>query len=130
LLINQANIERTVVAPRRLDADNILKGLPGGGVAWAADYMRVHRYAEGGGQSIKIHKIPPNDSRNMLFTSSDASSVLRFVAIFQFGNYVDSICAALGKITCGMQRTSLRLHTQKLSSSSRSIKASHVRSME
>lgn len=68
--------------------------------------MRVHRYAEGGGQSIKIHKIPPNDPRNMLFTSSDASSVLRFVHIFQFDNCVDLICAALGKITCEMQRTS------------------------
>ncbi|OJA17188.1 hypothetical protein AZE42_00230 [Rhizopogon vesiculosus] len=76
LLINQANIERVVVAPKRLDADNILRGLAGGGVAWAADYMRVHRYAEGGGQSIKLNKIPPNDPRNMLFTSSDSASVL------------------------------------------------------
>lgn len=76
LLINQANIERTVVAPKRLDADNILKRMNGGGVAWAADYMRVHRYAEGGGQSIKLHRLPPNDPRNMMFTSSDSASVL------------------------------------------------------
>ncbi|KAG1745864.1 P-loop containing nucleoside triphosphate hydrolase protein [Suillus paluster] len=76
LLINQANIERTVVAPKRLDADNILKGMNGGGVAWAADFMRVHRYPEGGGQSIKLTRIPPNDRRNMLFTSSDSASVL------------------------------------------------------
>ncbi|KAG1906517.1 uncharacterized protein F5891DRAFT_941410 [Suillus fuscotomentosus] len=76
LLINQANIERTVVAPKRLDADNILKRMNGGGVAWAADYMRVHRYAEGGGQSIKLQRLPPNDPRNMMFTSSDSASVL------------------------------------------------------
>ncbi|KAG2362689.1 P-loop containing nucleoside triphosphate hydrolase protein [Suillus spraguei] len=76
LLINQANIERTVVAPKRLDADNILKRMNGGGVAWAADYMRVHRYPEGGGQSIKLHRLPPNDPRNMMFTSSDCASVL------------------------------------------------------
>ncbi|KAG0704264.1 P-loop containing nucleoside triphosphate hydrolase protein [Suillus ampliporus] len=76
LLINQANIERTVVAPKRLDADNILKRMNGGGVAWAADYMRVHRYPEGGGQSIKLTRIPPSDRRNMLFTSSDSASVL------------------------------------------------------
>ncbi|KAG1884988.1 P-loop containing nucleoside triphosphate hydrolase protein [Suillus subluteus] len=76
LLINQANIERTVVAPKRLDADNILKRMNGGGVAWAADYMRVHRYAEGGGQSIKLHRLLPNDPRNMMFTSSDSASVL------------------------------------------------------
>ncbi|KAG2065304.1 P-loop containing nucleoside triphosphate hydrolase protein [Suillus decipiens] len=76
LLINQANIERTVVAPKRLDADNVLKRMSGGGVAWAADYMRVHRYPEGGGQSIKLHRLPPNDPRNMMFTSSDPASVL------------------------------------------------------
>ncbi|KAG1822914.1 P-loop containing nucleoside triphosphate hydrolase protein [Suillus subaureus] len=76
LLINQANIERTVVAPKRLDADNILKRMNGGGVAWAADYMRVHRYPEGGGQSIKLHRLLPNDPRNMMFTSSDSASVL------------------------------------------------------
>ncbi|KAG1762131.1 P-loop containing nucleoside triphosphate hydrolase protein [Suillus occidentalis] len=60
----------------RLDADNILKRMNGGGVAWAADYMRVHRFAEGGGQSIKLHRLPPNDPRNMVFTSSDSASVL------------------------------------------------------
>ncbi|KAG2155901.1 P-loop containing nucleoside triphosphate hydrolase protein [Suillus bovinus] len=76
LLINQANIERTVVAPKRLDADNILKRMNGGGVAWAADYMRVHRYVEGGGQSIKLQRLPPNDPRNMMFTSSDSASML------------------------------------------------------
>ncbi|KAG2151338.1 P-loop containing nucleoside triphosphate hydrolase protein [Suillus clintonianus] len=76
LLINQANIERTVVAPKRLDADNILKRMSGGGVAWAADYMRVHRYADGGGQSIKLHRLSPGDPRNMMFTPSDSASVL------------------------------------------------------
>lgn len=90
LLINQANIERTVVAPKRLDADNILKRMNGGGVAWAADYMRVHRYAEGGGQSIKLQRLPPNDPRNMMFTSSDSASVLRFVDIVRSHNHAES----------------------------------------
>ncbi|KAG1824198.1 hypothetical protein EV424DRAFT_1538223 [Suillus variegatus] len=36
----------------------------------------VHRYAEGGGQSIKLQRLPPNDPRNMMFTSSDSASVL------------------------------------------------------
>lgn len=93
LLINQANIERTVVAPKRLDADNILKRMNGGGVAWAADFMRVHRYAEGGGQSIKLHRLPPNDPRNMMFTSSDSASVLRFVDIVRSHNHVKLFCS-------------------------------------
>lgn len=44
--------------------------------------MRVNRFAEGGGQSIKINRIPPHDPRNMMFTSSDSASVLRFVDVY------------------------------------------------
>jgi hypothetical protein len=92
--------------------------------------MRVHRFAEGGGQSIKLNRIPPSDSRNMLFTSSNSASVLRFVYMLLFGNSADPIYVARGKRTCRMQRMSLRLHKQKPISSDRSIKALHVKSME
>lgn len=45
VLINSANIERTVLAADRKVGDDTLKSLVGGGVAWTADHMRVTRYA-------------------------------------------------------------------------------------
>jgi hypothetical protein len=44
VLINQAHIERTLLAPRRVDADNVLKSVNGGGMAWTADFMRVQKF--------------------------------------------------------------------------------------
>lgn len=41
ILINQAHIERTYLAETRAEADNILKNVRGGGLAWTADNMRV-----------------------------------------------------------------------------------------
>ncbi|KAH7885236.1 hypothetical protein F5I97DRAFT_1354047 [Phlebopus sp. FC_14] len=75
VLINQANIERTVLAPNRKAGDNVLVGL-GGGVAWTADHMRVTRYAEGGGSSIKLTWVGPGDPRNMMFTTTDLATAL------------------------------------------------------
>lgn len=43
ILINQLNIERTILAPNRKAGDDILVRLRGG-VAWTADFMRVTRY--------------------------------------------------------------------------------------
>jgi hypothetical protein len=44
VLINQAHIERTLLAPKRVDADDILKSVRGGGMAWTADFMRVQKF--------------------------------------------------------------------------------------
>ncbi|KAI6129762.1 hypothetical protein EDD16DRAFT_1689974 [Pisolithus croceorrhizus] len=52
ILINQSNIERTVLAPNRK-------------AAWTADFMRVTRYNEGGGSSIKLNRIAPGDPRHI-----------------------------------------------------------------
>jgi len=44
VLINQAHIERTFLAPKRIDADNLLRSVRGGGMAWSADFMRVQKF--------------------------------------------------------------------------------------
>ncbi|KAG9315735.1 P-loop containing nucleoside triphosphate hydrolase protein [Chiua virens] len=77
ILINSANIERTVLATDRKVGDDILKGLGGGGVAWTADHMRVTRYSEGGGSSINLMRIKANDPRRMLFPASDLATARR-----------------------------------------------------
>ncbi|KAF9221585.1 P-loop containing nucleoside triphosphate hydrolase protein [Gyrodon lividus] len=74
VLINSANIERTVLASDRKVGDDILKSLGGGGVAWTADHMRVTRYAEGGGSSINLPRVKANDPRSMLFPSTDLAT--------------------------------------------------------
>ncbi|KAI6027610.1 P-loop containing nucleoside triphosphate hydrolase protein [Pisolithus microcarpus] len=76
ILINQSNIERTVLAPNRKAGDDTLVGLRSG-VAWTADFMRVTRYNEGGGSSIKLNRIAPGDPRHMLFTANDNATELR-----------------------------------------------------
>ncbi|KAH7920482.1 P-loop containing nucleoside triphosphate hydrolase protein [Leucogyrophana mollusca] len=70
VLINQSGIERTVVARTRLEAQDTLTRLGGNGVAWTADWMRVHTYSDGGGQSIKLPPVATGDSKNLLFTSN------------------------------------------------------------
>ncbi|KAF8551706.1 P-loop containing nucleoside triphosphate hydrolase protein [Imleria badia] len=74
VLINSANIERTVLATDRKVGDDVLKSLSGGGVAWTADHMRVTRYPEGGGSSINLPRVKANDPRRMLFTTSDLAT--------------------------------------------------------
>ncbi|KAG6333299.1 hypothetical protein ID866_5786 [Astraeus odoratus] len=76
ILINQSSIERTVLASNRKAGDDILIGLRSG-VAWTADFMRVTRYNEGGGSSIKLNRISPTDPRNMIFTTNDNATELR-----------------------------------------------------
>jgi structural maintenance of chromosomes protein 6 len=101
VLINQAHIERTLLAHKRADADAILKSVRGGGMAWTADFMRVQKFpcvagihllsllsllakpyfggcSEGGGSSTKLSQVPANgDSRNLLFTGKDAAAQLK-----------------------------------------------------
>ncbi|KAG8214643.1 P-loop containing nucleoside triphosphate hydrolase protein [Butyriboletus roseoflavus] len=77
VLINSANIERTVLAADRKVGDDILKSLGRGGVAWTADHMRVTRYPEGGGSSINLPRVKANDPQRMLFTTSDLATARR-----------------------------------------------------
>ena len=44
ILINQAKIERTLLAPTRSAADELLSGINGGGQCQTADLWRVQRY--------------------------------------------------------------------------------------
>ncbi|KAI6147159.1 P-loop containing nucleoside triphosphate hydrolase protein [Pisolithus tinctorius] len=76
ILINQSNIERTILGHNRKAGDDILLGLRSG-VAWTADFMRVTRYSEGGGSSIKLNRIANADPRQMLFTATDNATELR-----------------------------------------------------
>ncbi|EGN98431.1 hypothetical protein SERLA73DRAFT_183436, partial [Serpula lacrymans var. lacrymans S7.3] len=77
ILVNQANIERTILARSRLEGQQILDSLGGGGTAWTADGMRVQKYSDGGKSSNKLQEVPRGDSRNMLFTSSNTAMELR-----------------------------------------------------
>ncbi|KAN0087613.1 hypothetical protein V8E55_006234 [Tylopilus felleus] len=74
VLINSANIERTVLAVDRKVGDDILKSLRGGGVAWTADHMRVTRYPEGGGSSINLSRMKASDPRSTLFTTNNLAA--------------------------------------------------------
>ncbi|KAI6042717.1 P-loop containing nucleoside triphosphate hydrolase protein [Pisolithus marmoratus] len=76
ILINQSNIERTVLGRNRKAGDDTLIGLRSG-VAWTADFMRVTRYSEGGGSSIKLNRLSPGDPRHMLFPANDNATELR-----------------------------------------------------
>lgn len=77
ILINQAHIERMLLAATRANADAILKSFRGGGMAWTADFMRVQRFPEGGGSSTKLSRVADGDIRNLLFTGKDAAAQLR-----------------------------------------------------
>jgi hypothetical protein len=44
ILINQAKIERTLLAPTRKAADDLLSGKTGGGQCLTADLWRVQRF--------------------------------------------------------------------------------------
>lgn len=44
ILINQAKIERTLLAPTRNAADELLRGMHAGGQCLTADLWRVQRY--------------------------------------------------------------------------------------
>ncbi|KIM63353.1 hypothetical protein SCLCIDRAFT_24251 [Scleroderma citrinum Foug A] len=76
ILINQSNIERTVLALNRKAGDDVLIGLHSG-VGWTADFMRVTRYSEGGGSSIKLNRLAPADPRQMMFAANDNATELR-----------------------------------------------------
>jgi hypothetical protein len=44
IFINQAKIERTLLAPTRSAADDLLRGINGGGQCLTADLWRVQRW--------------------------------------------------------------------------------------
>ncbi|KAI9509233.1 hypothetical protein F5148DRAFT_978695, partial [Russula earlei] len=77
ILINQARIERTLLAPTRSAADELLSGVNGGGLCLTADRWRVQRWSDGGGQSQPLHALKANDPRNLLFSDKNAESQLR-----------------------------------------------------
>ncbi|KAH9990809.1 P-loop containing nucleoside triphosphate hydrolase protein [Russula vinacea] len=77
ILINQAKIERTLLAPTRSTADQLLSGIRGGGVCLTADLWRVQRYNDGGGQSQPMQPLRANDHRKLLFTDQNAETQLR-----------------------------------------------------
>lgn len=96
ILINQAKIERTLLAPTRSRADELLRGIHGGGLCLTADLWRVNRYkfvppsfgyswitqfhpSDGGGQSQPMQSLRRNDHRNLFFTDQNPETQLRFV---------------------------------------------------
>ncbi|KAI0250769.1 hypothetical protein BJV78DRAFT_1127436, partial [Lactifluus subvellereus] len=77
ILINQAKIERILLAPTRRAADELLSSIDGGGQCLTADLWRVQRWRDGGGQSQPMQQLRAKDSRNLLFTDQSAESQLR-----------------------------------------------------
>ncbi|KAI0304378.1 P-loop containing nucleoside triphosphate hydrolase protein [Multifurca ochricompacta] len=78
ILINQAKIERTLLAPTRKAADELLSGITAGGQCLTADLWRVQRWGDGGGQSQPIPPLRAGDPRNLLFTGQDAETQLQY----------------------------------------------------
>ncbi|GBE83226.1 Structural maintenance of chromosomes protein [Sparassis crispa] len=74
VLINQAHVEGTFLAPTRSDADSVLLQYGRGGTAWSGDLYNVRRFPEGGGQSSVIHALSMGDPRQQLFTGNDATA--------------------------------------------------------
>ncbi|KAI9465450.1 P-loop containing nucleoside triphosphate hydrolase protein [Lactarius psammicola] len=77
ILINQVKIERTLLAPTRKAADNLLSGITGGGQCLTADLWRVQRFNDGGGQSQPMQQLKANDPRLLLFTGENPETQLR-----------------------------------------------------
>ncbi|KAI9443259.1 P-loop containing nucleoside triphosphate hydrolase protein [Lactarius indigo] len=77
ILINQAKIERTLLAPTRKAADDLLSGINGGGQCLTADLWRVQRFNDGGGQSQPMQPLKSNDPRLLLFTGENPETQLR-----------------------------------------------------
>ncbi|KAH8072267.1 P-loop containing nucleoside triphosphate hydrolase protein [Cristinia sonorae] len=74
ILINQSHIESTMLAPTRLQGDQMLSRLGRGGLAWTNDMYRVKRYPEGGGSSEVLNSLRHDDKRNMLFREDGVGS--------------------------------------------------------
>ncbi|KAI0081596.1 P-loop containing nucleoside triphosphate hydrolase protein [Panus rudis PR-1116 ss-1] len=66
ILINQASIERFILAKSRAEADAQLERI-GQGVAWTADLFRVERFRSGGGRSNTMNPLNPSDPKRQLF---------------------------------------------------------------
>ncbi|KAN0139913.1 P-loop containing nucleoside triphosphate hydrolase protein [Lactarius tabidus] len=77
ILINQAKIERTLLAPTRKAADELLSSLSKGGQCLTADLWRVQRFNDGGGQSQPMHPLKAGDPRFLLFTGENPEAQLR-----------------------------------------------------
>ncbi|KZT09323.1 P-loop containing nucleoside triphosphate hydrolase protein [Laetiporus sulphureus 93-53] len=75
ILVNNAHIENTVIAPTRRELDNILSQI-GRGTGFSADLYRVQRF-EGGGSSSPLNQLRRDDARHQLFTgdSPDAARI-------------------------------------------------------
>lgn len=97
ILINQAKIERILLAPNREDGQQLLETVAGGGSAWTLDYHNPRRFpyvlrsdpypawfsetdcvllpsSEGGVATQPLHPGRPNDGTNLLLTGRDAKA--------------------------------------------------------
>jgi structural maintenance of chromosomes protein 6 len=83
-MINQARIEKILLAQTRREGDDILRELHGGGTCLTADFYRVSRSGDGSGNSNPLSKLRQNDLRNFMFTGRDASAELKYVSYFTF----------------------------------------------
>ncbi|GJJ13315.1 hypothetical protein Clacol_007567 [Clathrus columnatus] len=77
ILINRRRIERVVLASTRIEGDDILFKLGGGGTAWCLDYRIALRYPEGGGSTNHMTRLQGSDPRHHMFTGGDRTTDLR-----------------------------------------------------
>ncbi|KAI0269879.1 P-loop containing nucleoside triphosphate hydrolase protein [Gloeopeniophorella convolvens] len=77
ILINQAKIERTLLAKTRREADEMLRQMTTGGQCLTGDLYRVTRFSDGGGQSQPLHGLRQGDPRNLLFSNQNAEAQLQ-----------------------------------------------------
>ncbi|KAL0960989.1 hypothetical protein HGRIS_005984 [Hohenbuehelia grisea] len=73
ILINQARIESTLLAPEFKDAQSLLSRLPGGTV-WTSNNLRIVKFQDGGGTTSPMGGLHANDPANLLLTGRDAAA--------------------------------------------------------
>ncbi|RDB15207.1 Structural maintenance of chromosomes protein 6 [Hypsizygus marmoreus] len=76
IMINQARIERQVLALTRKEGENILRSMRGGS-AWTKDQFRVQVFPEGGSSSTPLNFRSGDGGTNLLLTGRDAASEIR-----------------------------------------------------
>ncbi|KAG6853816.1 hypothetical protein C0991_001062 [Blastosporella zonata] len=80
VLINMAKIERIVLAHTRVEGEQMLRGLRGGGVAWTSErFLSVRVFPEGGSAVTPLGRNTRNDATSMLLTGRDAQSEIAHI---------------------------------------------------
>ncbi|KAF8895600.1 hypothetical protein BD779DRAFT_1434318 [Infundibulicybe gibba] len=74
IMINVARIERQILAPTRIEGEQMMRALQTGGSAWTGDMFSVRVFPEGGSSSTPLNVHKKSDIMSLLLTGRDAAS--------------------------------------------------------